>query len=302
MRRADRSLMGNVQNLYYSNYPNCNKSYVSYLFANQIYPHKTLIEIHQQRLIGAIAYVERDIFFNGRFLKTPVVFMCDILKMHAPFTVLENMFAHALNSFEHNSLLTIANCDHKTMYEQFGFEVVYRRRQLTITRNDVSRSSNDGCILNPKASDLLKIYAQFCKRFNGFCVRSQADFEQLLSGLIMQNAKIIAYQENGVLKGYALCRLENKVVYIDECIYFDSTTLLKLLNVALQQRPTVYLRVSEHENLSVLFPKCEEIFYDYMMVKVNDISLFNRLYNANIQSTADFINLSKKPMYLSEVY
>ena len=142
------------------------------------------------------------------------------------------------------------------MYEPFGFRTIYQRTQFQIQRKDVTRITNFGCAYDPAPLDLLKVYSAFIKRFNGFYARDLGYFVNYKKEIKAVGGKIVAYY-NGKdqIQGYAAMIPDGEQLKVQEMIYLDSMSLIKLCNAALQERKIVNLYVSEAEDLSKVFPE-----------------------------------------------
>lgn len=87
---------------------------------------------------------------------------------------------------------------------------------------------------------------------------------------------------------------------VEEIIYLDSMSLMKLCNAALQERRVIHLHVSEAENLAKLFPEAKVRVYGSTMARLNDAKLFSRLYSRRVNSVEEAFAISQKPLYLNE--
>ncbi|MFI3284554.1 MAG: GNAT family N-acetyltransferase, partial [Erysipelotrichaceae bacterium] len=114
------------------------------------------------------------------------------------------------------------------------------------------------------------------------------------------NGDIVACIDRKQFQGYACLYDRGDCIVIDEIIYYDVKTLLKLINLALKIKPKVILHVSFAEPLERIFKQapCKE--YGYTMMRINNLDLFNRLYETNIHSTLEAIEGIKKPLFLKE--
>ncbi len=302
MKRATTNLMGNVKEVWLTCFPDDNKRVVDYLFKSVLVPHDTIIEVKDNRLASALSKVGGAIMFNGRVIGASTIVLAASMPKYQGLGLTENMLLSMIDNLEHSELVSLACCKNPELFIKYGFKVLYRRNKFELTRDDVQRITNDGCLFDPSALDLLKIYSSFMKRFNGYRVRTVKDFEKLRQGIVEQGGKIVAYYENNEIKGYGILRIENKVIYMDECVYTDTLSLYKLINVALQQRHTLYLSVSSAENLEKLFKNAKHEVVDYMMMRLNNKELFNRLYNTGVYRVEELADLNEKPLYVSEFY
>ena len=89
---------------------------------------------------------------------------------------------------------------------------------------------------------------------------------------------------------------------VQEMIYLDSMSLIKLCNAALQERKIVNLYVSEAEDLSKVFPEALKKSYPSAMVRLNDSKLFTKLFRKKIDTIEEAFAISHRPLNLNEFY
>ncbi|MEG1731626.1 MAG: GNAT family N-acetyltransferase, partial [Longicatena sp.] len=87
-----------------------------------------------------------------------------------------------------------------------------------------------------------------------------------------------------------------------EAIYLESVSLLHMLKKAIGMEKEISLSVSLHERLEKLFPLIIPKKQVYMMARINNIALFNKLYNVKIKNTKEAFESIKKPLWCHEYY
>ena len=95
--------------------------------------------------------------------------------------------------------------------------------------------------------------------------------------------------------------LINGVLTLQEIVYLDSRSLMKILNHCLQLRFEVVVEVSEAEQLEKLFSKAEVKHKGNLMVRVNQKDLFQRLYGFKHQSVQQAME-TDKPLWYNETH
>lgn len=300
MLRADENLIKNVRELWSITYTDIDRKIINSIFNYYLIPYETVVEIKDSKLISSLSMTTNSYMINGRVLKASNLFGAITLKGYDPI-YLDNIIKECTSFLEYRELISFASCRDERLFLPYGFKTVYKRNRYTLTRNDVSRITNDGCMYDPTSKDMLNLYSSFVKKFNGFKIRDIDDFDKLKEVIKSKAGKIVGYYENGELRSYATFVMVNKDLYIDECIYNDVISLLKLLNIALQQRHTIYLSVSEAENLAPLFEnaKCETV--GFKMARLNNIDLYNRLFRTKVENIEQIYDNIKKP-YDVEIY
>ena len=128
-----------------------------------------------------------------------------------------------------------------------------------------------------------------------------AAFENLKKEITAEGGRIAAYYDNrNQIAGYATLLTDGRQIKIEECVYLNSTALIKLVNVALLDKESVHLHVSAGENVRFIFPDAEVKNYGHTMVRLNDPQLFSRLFNTRIETVEDAFAISKKPLNMNE--
>ena len=142
----------------------------------------------------------------------------------------------------------------------------------------------------------------FIRRFNGFYARDLIYFVKYRKEIIAQGGKIVAYYDGkDQIQGYAsLLPNEKKQLRIEEMVYLDANSLIKLMNAATKENPNLILEVSEAEDLSVAFPKAKKAIYDSTMVRLNHPILFSKLYGHKVETVQEAFGLDNRPLNLNE--
>jgi predicted acetyltransferase len=86
-------------------------------------------------------------------------------------------------------------------------------------------------------------------------------------------------------------------VEIQEIVYFNSDTLYRLLNFASSLKERIDLSVSTAEDLSKLFPKALIEVKPWMMARLNDSNLFNKLFHVSVFNGQEAYMIAKKPLF-----
>ena len=207
-----------------------------------------------------------------------------------------------LDECSHQELVTVIQAYDPELYKEFGFDVVYRRKQMLIKRADVPQMADHGITYRLDYKHLVKVYSQFTAKFDGMMVRDEAYFRDLSYEVEAQGGKILAcYDSQGEITGYAVLYLVDGVLTLQEIVYLDSRSLMKILNHCLQLRFEVVVEVSEAEQLEKLFSKAEVKHKGNLMVRVNQKDLFQRLYGFKHQSVQQAME-TDKPLWYNETH
>ena len=302
IRKAKSTDRTAVKNIWKKNYSTMDPRYLEYRFRNVWPLEEVYTSVREEEIIGAVERRKYALMFNGRVIQASVLSGLTMEpRMRSARNELE-LLDTVIDACEHSELLTIAANDRADLWRAYGFEPVYRRRDYHLTREKIQSITIFGCAYDPSPLDMIKVYSNFCKRFNGFFARTLDDFKELKQEVASRSGKIVAYYDSkNNIRGYAVLLIEGKEVRIRECVYLDAMALMKLVNAALQDRADVHLIVSEAEKLDVLFPDCDVRVYDSMMVRLNDPELFSRLFGKKVYSAQEAFALSVRPLNLSEL-
>lgn len=217
--------------------------------------------------------------------------------------MMTKLMTEVLEELETQELVTLIQAYQPSIYEKFGFEMVYFRKKYHFTRNQISVYNTKGIGKEYEAEELAKLYQEFTAHFDGYYIRDVDYYQQYVSGIEAEKGKIIVYRDKThKLSGYMIYYPDGDKIRIDEIIYQGSVALLKLINYALELSSVVSVTVSQAENLGKIIPTAIEEPVEFMMARVNDYSLFNRLYNSNAHTVKEAFGLNKKPLYIHEYW
>ena len=290
-----------VRNTWRKGLPETDPRFIEYFFRNIYKPEYGYADTEDGKAVAAVCRVPHVLMFNGRALKVSTLIGASQLPERRRENRIEKLMDTVLDACEHTELITLA--PYSPEMEKYGFAPIFRKTEYVLTREDIKRITNFGCAYDPSPLDMLKIYASYIHRFNGFYAREGADFIQLKKKVAAKGGKVVAYYNaKNQIQGYATILLQGNEAAIDECVYLNSMALAKLCNAALQERITVRLRVSEAEDLSRLFPNAPVTTFPVMMARLNDSELFSRLLNARAADAEGAFALSEKPVNLNEEF
>ena len=128
-------------------------------------------------------------------------------------------------------------------------------------------------------------------------LRDETYFDIIKKDLEAQNGRLVAYIDNNQLMGYMMYTVSQLHVDIQEIVYFNSDTLYRLLNFASSLKERIDLSVSTAEDLSKLFPKAMIEVKPWMMARLNDSNLFNKLFHVSVFNGQEAFMIAKKPLF-----
>ncbi|MCF0109870.1 MAG: GNAT family N-acetyltransferase [Erysipelotrichaceae bacterium] len=301
IQRGTQAYKNNIRDLWKSCYPDWDKNDMDYYYAHEFEPEQSLVVIDDSRIVATISRVKKEMMFNGRVIRTSFLQSLAALPAYQGMGYEAQLMDVVSDEISHTELLTLARANEEAFYRAYGFETLYYRKKVTITRDDLSRLSNEGIVIDPPVDDMLNLYARFSHRFNGFMIRDRAYYENLKMAVGARRGKIVGYYDDqGLIEAYSILVPKGKELDVEEVIYMDSKSLYKMLNVALQQRQIVHVHVGSEEQLEVLLPQAKVEKYGYIMVRLNNLELFNRLFQSDVTGVGELAQLSDKPLYMNE--
>ena len=301
IKKATAEQTAEIKDIFRICFPNEDTRYLDYFFKNVYEPENCYVNISGGKIVSTLIRNPHALMFNGRGLQASMIMGVATLPEYRRSGYMQQLMDVVLDACEHSELLTLIQSESPVIYEPFGFRTIYKRCDVRLERKDVKRITNFGCAYEPTPIDLLKVYSAFIRRFNGFYARDLQYFVDYKKEIVAEGGKIVAYY-NGKdqIQGYAVMIPQGDELCVEEIIYLDSMSLMKLCNAALQERRVIHLHVSEAENLAKLFPEAKVKIYGSTMVRLNDARLFSRLFSKRVTTVEEAFAISQKPLYLNE--
>jgi len=301
IRKAEAQEASVLREIWKECYPEEDPRYIDYFFRSLYQPENAWCRVVDGKIVAVMMRNPHALMFNGRVLATSMIMGVATLPEYRERGYMKELMDAVLDACSHTELLTLVQTEKPSLYERYGFETVYTRSDYTLQRSDVKRITNYGCAYEPTPIDLLKVYSAFINRFNGFYARDLAYFVNYKKEISAVGGKIVAYYNGkNQIRGYAVMIPQGNELRVEEIIYLDSMSLMKLCNAALQEKKVVHLLVSEAEDLSKVFPNAARKDFGSTMARINDFDLFSRLYETKITTVEEAFALTQKPLNLNE--
>jgi len=299
--KAKREQANEIRDIWRICFPQEDKKYTDYYFKNMFDPDSCYIVMEDNKVVSCVIRNIHAMMFNGRVIQSSMILGVATLPNYRHQGYMHQLMDVVIDACEHTELLTTIQTNTPSLYEDYGFKNTYRRTQYTIKREDCKRTNNFGCSFEPTAIDLLKVYSAFIRKFNGFYARDLKYFVNYIKEVRARGGKVAAYYNGkNQIMGYAMLLPKDNQIYVEEIVYLDAEALLKLCNMALQEKKIVNLFVSEAEELERIFGDVPRYTYEATMLKLNDSSLMSKLYDRSIKSVDDVIKMSTRPLNLNE--
>lgn len=228
---------------------------------------------------------------HGKLLKTSF-----IVASLGSLSDQEALISSVLEEVSQRDLITMIQTNSPEHYESLGFETVIESRIYNMPSDMLPDFPMDGVILEPKIEDLMAVYREFTKHFTGYFDRNYDDFQRFRKHLKNQKGSIVGFMDDGVLKGYAAIINHGTYVEVLECAYDKSGTLLRLLSFVSRGISRIVFHASESERITRLFPDIKSKKVPFIMARINDKDLFERLYHIKIISSYSAFNAFGLPL------
>lgn len=184
-----------------------------------------------------------------------------------------------LEQVSHHHLVTFVKAYYPEMLETFGFKTIACRKQYCIDPSKVKPCIRTHVETTLHADELSIVYQSFVKHFDGYFERSTNDMKLLMEQCVHMQKQMIGYRgDQHQLEGYLIYQRKDHYIYVEEAIYLHSHALAEMLNAIIQDDEMLIVEVSEMENLEVLFPNTTVKNHIYMMMRIHQPDLFEKLY------------------------
>lgn len=207
-----------------------------------------------------------------------------------------------LDDLSHQELITMIQAYHPEIYYEFGFKTIYHQNYYEIKREDQQLKLFGTVTDNFSITDLLTVYGRFVKHFHGFKLRFEKDYALLLTKLKFEDSKVLVYYQDKLPQAYCFYHEYPDKTVVEEIIYLDLKGFISLLSMLFEKTEMIELHLSSDEQIEKYIQVEKQIPQAYTMAKINDIKLFNKLYNSDVKNVEEAFNLIDKPLFMREEY
>lgn len=202
-----------------------------------------------------------------------------------------------LEDVSKRDLVTVLMAYEPKVYESLGFETVIEDYEYNIDASTLYDFDVQGIMLNPQSDDLVSVYRKFTSHFDGYFLRDEKDFDLLNLNIKAQNGAIVGLSDGSELLGYCIYIKHASYVEVVECCYDKSGTLMRLLSFVTRGKSRLVYKASTQEQIKRLFPKAKRVKRPFLLARINDKELFERLYNIRIISAYSAFHAFEKPLF-----
>lgn len=276
---------------------------IDFYFKNIYRSENTLVLKLDNKIVSSLQCLKHDLRIHGRTISVSYIGGVVTLPQYRKQGNMHTLMNNILNEVGHQDLITLIQAYNPDIYKGFGFEMVYFRKKALIKKEQVPKANTAGLTYQFTSDQLLSVYAQFSKRFTGFYLRTEAYFKNFVLEVQAEGGRVVAcFDEKNQIQGYASLYPIQDWIELREVIYLDTKTLFKIINFALQLRPKVQFHCTQAEKIEAILTKVTFEEYGFMMARINDYDLFNRLCNCHVRNVQEAFHCSNKPLFIHEYY
>lgn len=244
-------------------------------------------------LLASCASREKTLSLHGTLLKSNLI----LGPIYTDLDFATALFEEELKRSSQSNLVSFAYPSPDFDYTEYGFETVVEHFQYNIAADSVPNLGVSGIVLDPNCKDLLKVYNSFTDFFTGYFVRDIEEFENLKKTYKSLGGGVVGFSENNELLGYAFYVRHSSFVEVTEILYNKSGTLLKLLSFLTKGVSRIMMMASESERIVRLLPDVKRTKHPFLLARINDRVLFERLFHIKIISAYSGFHAFGKPVF-----
>lgn len=237
-------------------------------------------------LQGIVHVRERVLSLHDKNLRVSCLF---------PIQYDEALLQAVLDETGKTDLITLIQSAETQKYEALGFEPVIEHYEYNIDASEIPDFKIEGIILEPDTELCLEVYRDFTRHFTGFYHRSLEDFETMRRLVKRQGGAIIGLVQEQRFVGYAVYYKRGSIVEVVECFYDRSGTLLQLLSFVSKGVNRIRFVASISEKISRILPDVKRHKETFLLARINDQALFERLFHIKIISAYSGFHAFGKP-------
>ena len=295
--RGAREREAEIFQLLEKSYPNMPRRLLESLFRHRFDPQRCLYIAQDGKVIATLQMTIAQMRFRGYCLEVAcfdqIATAPDYRRRHK----LRELLQAANDEASHNQLFSLRNVMNPRLFERYGFKTVHTSKRYLLAGEECRRNSCANVRDKADSEQMSALYQRFISRFDGCFLRDAVYYDDLQQRVSKGSEHLCFYYENDTLMGYCLYLIEHQEVRVIEIVYLDSRSLKQMLSYVAQKVNGVLLVVSKAEKIERIFPFAIPRREAYLMARLNNIALFNKLYNCNVRHAADAFELLHKPMW-----
>ncbi len=279
------------------------KHFIEYYFANQFSSAKVLISELDNLLVSQVHCRDHVLSLLDKKISVSYLFGIATHYDYRQRGIMRDLLEKQMEDCERNDLLTFLEASNPKLFERYGFDTISYRKRYIVYAKDLIAYQTRGVEQRFEISELVDVFQRFSKVFDCYYVRDEEYYEHYVERVTMDGAHICVYRdEHNVIQGYAVYYELDDGIEVKEIIYMDKKSLCALLKHAIGYTPFISIEVSQAEHLEKIFKMSIPRTFSAVMVRINNLKLFNKLFNSNCKRGKDIEGLCRKPILLNEKY
>ena len=291
-----------LYSLYKSSFSVKNAQSIDSFFDNGMKDGKVIICEKDDKIVASVFMNDMNVVFNNKLLKSTFLSHVAIHPDYRKTGAIDECMNSVLEECERKTLFTFVEANSFKFWENYGFQEACTHRFYELDHRYFEDIGTQGIYEDATVEECKFIYDTFVKHFDGYKKRTYHDFEMMFNECQTANERILVARHDNKPMGYIRFVLEGKHIKVREIIYLSSNALMRLCKVALGQRESILLELSDAERIEKMFALAIPRKRVAVMVRCNNFPLFNKLYNCKVKTSKDAYALSKKPKYMNEKY
>lgn len=250
--------------------------------------------VQNNELLALLQTYRRTLTFQQK--KTSVFIIARGFYKKGSKTRLDELIEAAVSTACKSSLFILADTREPSLYRKLGFGKVSTQVESEMIEVYDSGAQPAKIRLWDREEDLYPLYRQFMSFFDGSVILSEQEFQDRLEEYMDAGCRIWLSGNEGEVSAMTAAIPHPEGILLSSLIYSDPSGLLDLLSHFESLYDVVRLRYSKAENLDALADL--EVFpQSSLMMKICDLSAFNRWQNTNAESFEDVFLLLKAPQW-----
>ena len=303
IKEANQEQKPELYDLWKSAFPTRSKEFLNFYFQH-VFDQGTCIYLPQdEKIIASLQMNQHILFFHGRRLNCTYIFGVATLPDYRRRGHMRYLMESALDEISHNHLITFIEAFNPKLYEPYGFETVYDQKIYQINTRYFEKGNTNGVSHQFTSIDLFTLFQEYQKYFDCHYERDETYYEQFVIKNTIDHQDICVYRDhNQQIRGYAVYRKNATEVQVSEILYLDSLALNKMLKYISQGYPDIQVSVSPSEKLEKLYPLTIPKKSGFLMARINNYALFNKLYHCDAHTPKEAFSIINQPVFLHETY
>lgn len=279
------------------------KHFIQHYFEHEFDDAKVLISELDNLLVSQVHCREHVLHFMDKKLNVSYLFGIATHYDYRQRGIMRDLLGMQLEDCECNHLLTFLEASNPKLFERYGFDTIAYRKRYVVYAKDLLHYTATGVSNQFEMHELVGAYEQFSKVFDCFYVRDEEYYESYVQRVIGDGAHICVYRNaQNHIQGYAVYYELDDGIEVKEIIYVDKKSMCAMLKYAIGYTPFISIEVSQAEHLEKIFKMSIPRTYSAVMVRINQLKLFNKLFNSNCKRGKDIETLCRKPILINEKY